>query len=432
VYGETQSQTRSPSLAVSLVREDPGGKRLYHKKIVGTVEQYPDETAVRRAVVGLLSEINTDVRSTNPRVMTIAQLCDHFEQRELSKENTWGSHATKKIYKAYLTRWVRPHWHKYELAEVRTIRVESWLRGLPLAKSSCAKIRNLMSVLFNHACRYELFDRNPIYLVRQSAKRRRSPIVLMPSEIKALVDNLGIRERTLVLLAFSTGLRQSELKWGVIDFAQENMYVTRSIVYGVVGPCKTESSQKPAPLHQILADALLQWRKGARYTGVDDWVFASKRYQGRRPYWGQAILRKYIRPVAQSVGIQKRFGWHTFRHTYSTLLRSVGTEFKGDAGTASTFVVALNVGCLHAGGYSGEACSASGRRVAGLFFRCERRITLCRTGNDSHIATQEKGTKRARNAPFSGPRRFLQNPPNSFGKNGGDDETRTRDLCRDS
>jgi integrase len=43
---------------------------------------------------------------------------------------------------------------------------------------------------------------------------------------------------------------------------------------------------------------------------------------------GQAILRKYIRPVAQSVGIQKRFGWHTFRHTYATLLRSVGTEFK--------------------------------------------------------------------------------------------------------
>lgn len=25
---------------------------------------------------------------------------------------------------------------------------------------------------------------------------------------------------------------------------------------------------------------------------------------------------------------KKRFGWHTFRHTYSTLLRSVGTEFK--------------------------------------------------------------------------------------------------------
>jgi len=27
---------------------------LYHKKIVGTVEQYPDENAARRAVVGLV------------------------------------------------------------------------------------------------------------------------------------------------------------------------------------------------------------------------------------------------------------------------------------------------------------------------------------------------------------------------------------------
>src|SRR5215472_3026441 len=310
---------------------NPDGKRLYHKKIVGTVEQYPDENAARRSVVGLVLEINTDGRATNSSPMTVAQLCDHFEQRELAKENTWRSHATKKIYKAYLSRWIRPHWQKYQLAEVRTIQVESWLRGLPLAKSSCAKIRNVMSVLFNHACRYELFDRNPICLVRQSAKRRRTPTVLMPAEIKALVDNLSIRERTLVLLAVATGLRQSELfglKWGDIDFAEKTMNVTRSIVYGVTGPCKTESSQKPVPLHPLLTDALLEWRQLCVFNKPEDWVFASRRTRGRRPYWGQAILRKYVRPAAERVGVQKSIGWRTFRHTYSTLLRSVGTEFK--------------------------------------------------------------------------------------------------------
>src|SRR5437899_4164212 len=36
------------------------------------------------------------------------------------------------------------------------------------------------------------------------------------------------------------------------------MSVIRSIVYGVVGPCKTESSQKPVPMHPTLADALTQ------------------------------------------------------------------------------------------------------------------------------------------------------------------------------
>jgi integrase len=309
----------------------PDGKRLYHKKIVGTVEQYSDENAARRAVLGLVSEINTHGPSTNPGAMTIAQLCDHFEQRELAKENTWRSHATKKIYQAYLSRWIRPHWQKHALADVRTIQVECWLCGLPLAKSSCAKIRNLMSVLFNHACRYELFDRNPIYLVRQSAKRRTAPSVLEPVEIKALIDGLALRERTLVLLAASTGLRQSEifgLKWGDIDFERGTISVMRSIVYGVVGACKTESSQKPVPMHPTLADALMQWRKRCTFIKPEDWIFASKRYRGRRPYWGQAILRRYIRPAAQRAGIQKRFGWHTFRHTYSTLLRSVGTEFK--------------------------------------------------------------------------------------------------------
>jgi integrase len=176
-----------------------------------------------------------------------------------------------------------------------------------------------------------MFDRNPIHLVRQSAKRRRTPTVLMAAEIKALVDNLSIRERTLVLLAVSTGLRQSELfglKWGDIDFSQRTMNVTRSIVYGVVGPCKTESSQKPVPINPLVADALLGWQKQSAYTKSGDWIFASRRHRGRHPFWGQVILRKYVRPVAEKVGIQKSIGWHTFRHTYSTLLRSVGTEFK--------------------------------------------------------------------------------------------------------
>jgi integrase len=183
----------------------------------------------------VLAELNSGKARTSSSSITVAQLCDHFEQRELTRDNTWRSYSTKKTYQAYLNRWVLPHWRHYELAEVRTIQVESWLRRLPLAKSSCAKIRNLMSVLFNHARRYELFDHNPIYLVRQSAKRRRAPTVLMPHEIKAMLDNLRIRARTLVLLAVSTGLRRSELfglKWGDIDLVQGTMNVTRSSLRG--------------------------------------------------------------------------------------------------------------------------------------------------------------------------------------------------------
>lgn len=309
----------------------PNGRRVYRKRVIGTVEKYPEAESARNAISGLISEVNWANQHPQSVAMTMAQLCSHFEQRELARSNTWRSYSTKRGYAVYINRWIVPQWGRYELRNIRTIEVESWLRRLPLAKSSCAKIRNVMSVLFNHACRYEFFDRNPIRLVRQGAKRKAAPNVLTPYEIKLLVDGLELRERTLVLLAASTGLRQSELfglKWGDINFEEKTINVTRSIVYGVVGPCKTEASQKPVPVHPLIIDTLLKWRGQQPYRKSENWVFASRRYRGRKPYWGQAILRKFIRPRTLELGIEKHFGWHTFRHTYSTLLRSVGTEFK--------------------------------------------------------------------------------------------------------
>ena len=307
------------------------GKRIYRKRVIGTVCEYPDVNSARASVTALVREINSNPLQRFPPPMTVAEVCEHFIQRELTNDNLWRSYSTKRAYKTYLKKWIVPHWGDVHLSGIRTMRVEAWLRQLPLAKSSCAKIRGILSVVFNHACRHEFFDRNPIRLVRQGAKRRSAPNVLTPPELKALVNALSLRERTLVLLASSTGLRQSKLfglKWADINFAQGTMSVTRSIVCGVVGSCKTESSQKPVPVHATVLEALAKWRESSQYTKSEDWVFASRRHRGRKPIWGQAILRRYIRPAAQRVGVEKRFGWHTFRHTYSTLLRSVGTEFK--------------------------------------------------------------------------------------------------------
>ncbi len=120
-----------------------------------------------------------------------------------------------------------------------------------------------MSVVFNHGIRYEICDRNPIQLVRQSAKRKAVPVILSAHDVQRLIAVLEIRERTLVLLAFGTGLRMSELfglKWHDIDFRTNQISVTRSIVFQVVGPCKTEASQKPVPLDSRLAVALKLWR----------------------------------------------------------------------------------------------------------------------------------------------------------------------------
>ena len=55
------------------------------------------------------------------------------------------------------------------------------------------------------------------------------------------------------------------LKWRDVDFQHGELSVVRSIVFGVVGRCKTESSQKPVPLHPLLREELLNWRKTCNY-----------------------------------------------------------------------------------------------------------------------------------------------------------------------
>jgi len=39
-------------------------------------------------------------------------------------------------------------------------------------------------------------------------------------------------------------------------------------------------------------------------------------------------MRRVIRPIAIQLGITKHIGWHTFRHTYSTLLRANRADIK--------------------------------------------------------------------------------------------------------
>jgi len=61
-----------------------------------------------------------------------------------------------------------------------------------LANPTKATIRNLFRMLFNHVIRYEWLEqgRNPITLVRQSAKRKSTPEVLDPNEVQSLSSQL--------------------------------------------------------------------------------------------------------------------------------------------------------------------------------------------------------------------------------------------------
>src|SRR6516164_3110658 len=127
----------------------PDGKRKHRRMAIGSVDELADPLAARQRITALGLEINRSDLRMKHETLTISELVDHYRQRELKPDTVWKTHSTKVTYQGYLNKWILPRWEKYPLVRVNAGEVELWLRSLPLARSSCAKIRNLMCVVFN-------------------------------------------------------------------------------------------------------------------------------------------------------------------------------------------------------------------------------------------------------------------------------------------
>jgi len=129
----------------------------------------------------------------------------------------------------------------------------------------------------------------------------------------------------MVLVAGCLGLRASEimgLQWGDLDWDNLTVFIRRSATGKHIYETKTEGSSKPVPLDPNLADVLLSHRERSPYKASTDFVFAGESGQ---PRWRGILLSDHIKPAAERAGIGK-IGWHTFRHTFSTLVHSMGTD----------------------------------------------------------------------------------------------------------
>ena len=232
---------------------------------------------------------------------------------------------TQKVYRSLFENHVRPKWGCQLVQNVKTIAIEDWLETYPYSSQIKSHVRNLMHTLFQAAIRWEMLERNPVDLVRQSRKRLKTPRVLTPAEFKILLERLREPYRTMVIAIACLGLRLCELlalKWEDFNFEQLTVRVQRSVVEGEINPTKTEASEGLLPLDPDLAEVLLVHKAQCSYAADSDYVFAGST---GKPRWPDTILADHLKPAAVEAGIGN-IGWHTFRHTYSTLLHALGAK----------------------------------------------------------------------------------------------------------
>ena len=158
-------------------------------------------------------------------------------------------------------------------------------------------------------------------------------ITFTPSQSLTL-EQLPLREATMVLIDAVTALRASELvalKWRNVGWGTS---ILRSEFAFVEGELKdTKSRNNALPLGRPVLNVLRLWREHTPYRSDEDWIFASPHYHGKTPYTYQILFRRHIQPVIERVSNLKSskqapIGWHTLRRSLATLLISNGENVK--------------------------------------------------------------------------------------------------------
>jgi hypothetical protein len=90
---------------------------------------------------------------------------------------------------------------------------------------------------------------------------------------------------------------------------------------------------KLMPIDEYVAQDLLAWYEVTPYKKSSDYLWATDANRagakrGKQPVWLGAVMRDYIQPMARNLGIDKKVSWHTFRHTFSSVLRANGEDVK--------------------------------------------------------------------------------------------------------
>ncbi len=321
-------------------------RRVEHKVAVGLVRDFPSESAAWAEVEKqhLQTQIN---RSDFRGRVTFADLAQHYMQHELDEQTEAvapKSHTTIAGYKRILKNRCLDRWGKRTALGIEPLEIEQWLKAIKreeqLENPTLDKTRRVMSLVFKHGQRYGLIPRseesNPLRFVRCKTTSNYEAMILTPQQAFGVLMQLKEPERTLTLLAASTGLRISEclgLQWQDVSFAESLIYVRRTWTSGKVGVPKSKASHAPVPLHPLLAEFMQEWKNATSYSGPGNWVFASFKLKGRQPRIANMLVEDHLRPAAVSTGVLKegekvRFGFHNLRHSLASFLVRSKTDPK--------------------------------------------------------------------------------------------------------
>lgn len=365
-----KEQRRGYRVWIGQVRVAQGTRSAQRQRVLGRVRSPGGADGLTRQMAERAlrdfrrsAENDSEKTQRTSRVQSVVSIAElHIAQ--LASGGGDVKPNTIRDYRSYLRVHIAPFFGDAVIQDISIADVERFIAAQQehrrLASSTISNHVNFLHGVFGYAMRHEIVERNPVALARKPKVRtvRRDFTFLTLDEVDRVidaypVDHLTRLDRTIVVIAAMTGLRQGELialRWAHVDFENSTLTVRASISRGVVGLPKSETSSRTVPLSLRAADVLREHRDRSEYSSEADLAFCHP-HTGN-PYDPSKMRERFYEAMRQA-GLGAKVGlsgggitFHSLRHTFGTHLASAGAplvaikEWMGHADIQTTMIYA--------------------------------------------------------------------------------------------
>lgn len=203
----------------------------------------------------------------------------------------------------------------------------AWLAELGLEATSQARTLSGLRAFYKFLLIEDLAPQDPTDTVESPKLGRKLPDTLSYPEIEQLLaaidlsTNEGTRNRAMLEVLYSSGLRVSEL----IGLRLSNLYVDQGFVR-VMGK---GSKERLVPIGRDALKHVGLYLEGVRchlevQRGSEDIIFLNRRGSGL----SRVMVFNIIKDTAAKAGLDKVISPHTFRHSFATHLIEGGADLR--------------------------------------------------------------------------------------------------------
>ncbi len=214
------------------------------------------------------------------------------------------------------------NWKSVTPKMVRRWEVSMMASERPVSPKTVRRRLSALSTLFVYMMHNGQVDDNPVKMVVLPKIPRRLPTFVSPEQMDALLDSVSfdeevfsdLRDKTVILMAYITGMRRSELVSLTLSDIDSSAKVIR--VHG------KGNKERIVPMTEELFDMLNEYLRSreALVCGKHQYLFVTDK---GAPVYDKFIYRLVVRYLGM-VTTQKKRSPHVLRHSFATSLLNNG------------------------------------------------------------------------------------------------------------